>query len=179
MVAINTSIVNYGLTGKFPYELRRDRSNFRRLGGFKKVKDGWISLASNRLRAQDNLKKKLRVEEVSQEDLEEFLSGMDRYEAVEAFAQLGFAVGPVYSVKEVVRDPHIKERGTIVKVNHPNLGEVTTPNFPVKYSETFPKLDSPAPNIGQHNNEILIETLGYTEEEVADLEKNGIILTQK
>ena len=52
-------------------------------------------------------------------------------------------------------------------------------NFPVKFSETPGEVHSPAPLLGQHNREILVNYLGYTEEEVEQLEKEGVIVSEK
>jgi crotonobetainyl-CoA:carnitine CoA-transferase CaiB-like acyl-CoA transferase len=76
------------------------------------------------------------MDELSPGDLEGFITGMTRNEAVDALAEMGFAVGPIYSVKDIINDPHLKARKTLVEVEHPKVGRITTPTYPVKYSES-------------------------------------------
>jgi len=66
-----------------------------------------------------------------------------------------------------------------VEVEHPKMGKIKVMNFPVKLSETPGQVVSPAPLLGQHNKEILMNYLGYTEEEVAQLLKEGVIAAEK
>jgi crotonobetainyl-CoA:carnitine CoA-transferase CaiB-like acyl-CoA transferase len=73
-------------------------------------------------------------------------------------------------------DPHIEERGMKREVVHPTAGRYTVPNFPVKFSETPGEVKTAAPMLGQDTEEILTTLLGFTEEEVAALEKEGKIV---
>ena len=63
-------------------------------------------------------------------------------------------------------------------LDHPNAGKIKVPNFPVKLTETPGEVVSAAPLLGQHNKEILMEILGYAEEDVEKLEKEKVISTQ-
>jgi CoA:oxalate CoA-transferase len=80
---------------------------------------------------------------------------------------------PTYS--EVCNDPHLKSRDMIVEVEQLVSGKVKTPGSPFKLSKTPGKIDYPAPFLGQHNNEVLAELLGYTEEEIEKLADEGIV----
>jgi len=66
-----------------------------------------------------------------------------------------------------------------VEVHHPKAGSERVPNFPVKFSEMPAKVLTAAPLLGQHNKEILIGILGFTEERIEELEKSGVIFTEK
>ncbi len=65
-----------------------------------------------------------------------------------------------------------------VELEHPEAGKIKLINFPVKFSETQPELKTPAPLLGQHNEEILSELLGYNEETIRELMKKGVISYQ-
>jgi crotonobetainyl-CoA:carnitine CoA-transferase CaiB-like acyl-CoA transferase len=82
-------------------------------------------------------------------------------------------------VKELVKDPHLTDRGMFVEVDHPKAGKIKTPNFPTKLSETPGEVRSAAPLLGQNNVEILTNLLGYTGEQVQQLEKEGVIVSEK
>jgi crotonobetainyl-CoA:carnitine CoA-transferase CaiB-like acyl-CoA transferase len=82
---------------------------------------------------------------------------------------------PVLSVEEAINHPHLRQRGTIRKVHDRMLGEFELPGFALRFSD-FPKpLKLEAPFLGEHNVEVLGRYLGYTEEQVADLERRGVL----
>jgi crotonobetainyl-CoA:carnitine CoA-transferase CaiB-like acyl-CoA transferase len=82
---------------------------------------------------------------------------------------------PVLSVEEAINHPHLRQRGTIRKVHDRMLGEFELPGFALRFSD-FPKpLELEAPFLGEHNVEVLGRYLGYTEEQVADLERRGVL----
>jgi len=125
------------------------------------------------------MKQELDVEEVTSDIVRELVSGMTSEGAVEYMLGFGVPIAQIYSVKELVNDPHIIDRGMFVEVNHPKAGTIKTPNFPSKFSETPGEIRSAAPLLGQNNSEILTNLLGYTEEQVQQLEREGVIVTEK
>ena len=66
-----------------------------------------------------------------------------------------------------------------IEVEHSKAGRFKTVNFPVKFSDTPGKVNSAAPLIGQHNREILKGLLGYDDERIVELERSGVIYTDK
>ncbi|MCW3979590.1 MAG: CoA transferase [Candidatus Bathyarchaeota archaeon] len=176
MVAYNTAITGYTLSGMKPWELREKFPMGRGRGsGLTQTKDGgWIMLAGFNPRAMDNLAKLLGVEEVNRELIVERVGDMTRDEAVDFFVKAGIPVGPVYHVDEVVEDPHLGARGMFVEVEHPRAGKMKVPNFPVKLSETPGVIKSHAPLLGEHTKEVLTELLGYSEEKIDELVKKGV-----
>jgi crotonobetainyl-CoA:carnitine CoA-transferase CaiB-like acyl-CoA transferase len=82
-------------------------------------------------------------------------------------------VGPVYEVDEVEHDPQVQARGMVIDVETP-FGTIKQIGFPIKLSETPASLKWCAPKLGQHNEEIL-ESLGYSEEEIKALRKKKAI----
>ena len=84
-------------------------------------------------------------------------------------------VAPIYKISEVTEDPQVKHRGMIISMEHPDAGVVKSVNFPVKFSKTSVEIKNPAPLLGQHNEEILEELLGYKQEKIMSLRKDGVI----
>ncbi|MGZ6212661.1 MAG: CaiB/BaiF CoA transferase family protein [Candidatus Binataceae bacterium] len=82
---------------------------------------------------------------------------------------------PVLSVEEAINHPHLRERGTIRKVHDRLLGEFELPGFALRFSDFPAQLDLEAPFLGEHNAEVLGDYLGYTAEQIADLERRGVI----
>jgi crotonobetainyl-CoA:carnitine CoA-transferase CaiB-like acyl-CoA transferase len=68
---------------------------------------------------------------------------------------------PVLSLDEVFDDPHIKERGLLVEMDHPELGKIKQVGIPIRFSDTPGEVRSLAPAPGQHTTEVLLE-LGYS-----------------
>jgi formyl-CoA transferase len=82
---------------------------------------------------------------------------------------------PIYGVKDIVEDEHIaKARGMIVDVDHPKAGSMKVIGLPIKLSHTPAEIQTPAPLLGQHTDEILREVLLYPEERVQLLRRNNI-----
>jgi crotonobetainyl-CoA:carnitine CoA-transferase CaiB-like acyl-CoA transferase len=80
---------------------------------------------------------------------------------------------PVLTMDEVMKDPHLKHRGMFVTGPHPEEGEVTQVAFPVKFSDITPEPPGPAPQLGQHTEEILL-SVGYTKKEIEGFKKDGV-----
>lgn len=85
------------------------------------------------------------------------------------------ASAPVMSIVDTVQHEYFKARDMVRTVPDPILGEITIPGFPLKYSE-FPALpELQAPLLGEHNEDVLKERLGYTEAQIAELENRGVL----
>ncbi len=178
MVALNTAITGYNLSGLKLWELKDKFPMGRGFGGMIKTRDGgWVRYASFSPRIIERLKSHLGVDEIDEEILAKQMGKKNRDEAVEFFVNAGVPAAPVYDVDEVVRDPHLKAREMFVEVEHPKAGTVKVPNFPVKFSVTPGKIVNAAPLLGEHNKDILVKLLGLSEEIISELEKKGVIST--
>jgi crotonobetainyl-CoA:carnitine CoA-transferase CaiB-like acyl-CoA transferase len=63
----------------------------------------------------------------------------------------------------------------MIETEHEVLGKVKVRGSPLELSKTPAKIKVEAPELGQHTEEILTETLGYTWEEVAKLREQEVI----
>jgi crotonobetainyl-CoA:carnitine CoA-transferase CaiB-like acyl-CoA transferase len=95
-------------------------------------------------------------------------------ELAELFQKNGIPGLPVNSPSDFMKDPHILAREFFSNVTHPVLGNFVQPGncFTVDGTRGGP---SPAPLIGQHNNEILCGVLGLSAAEVASLAAENVI----
>jgi formyl-CoA transferase len=90
------------------------------------------------------------------------------------FEEAGVTAGPVYDIAQFLDDPHVQERGIVVDAPDDEMGE-TPMHAPVpRMSRTPGVLRTPAPTIGQHNDEIYAR-IGYSAERRADLRQREII----
>jgi crotonobetainyl-CoA:carnitine CoA-transferase CaiB-like acyl-CoA transferase len=75
----------------------------------------------------------------------------------------------------MLEDPHVQARGIITEMEHPTAGKVKSPGFPVKLSKSPATMRLPAPTLGEHNMEVLTGLLDYSEEQVTELKKGGVL----
>ncbi|MFW0782424.1 CaiB/BaiF CoA transferase family protein [Rossellomorea marisflavi] len=108
--------------------------------------------------------------------IEEWTKSMDAQEALEILAEKGVPSGLIYTAKEILEDPHYKEREMILKVDHPDLGEFPMPGIVPKLSRTPGRVkEAGAEKMGKHNMEIYSGMLGMKKEELETLQKENII----
>ena len=86
----------------------------------------------------------------------------------------GVAAGPIYEFHEVFDDPQVRHLGLVAEVAQPGAGKVKMLAFPGRASATPPRIDRPAPLLGQHTAEVLGE-LGLSAEEIDRLAAAGVI----
>ncbi len=84
----------------------------------------------------------------------------------------GVPAGPVLSIAEMHSDPHVAAREMTPETEHPIAGAVKTIGLPVKLSKTPGGVHRPAPLLGQHTNEVLLEH-GYSVSEINELTASG------
>jgi crotonobetainyl-CoA:carnitine CoA-transferase CaiB-like acyl-CoA transferase len=115
------------------------------------------------------------------EELIEVLDGVfatrDRDEWLKAFTDRGcrFARAPITTMEDVLDDPQALANDYVVEFDHPTMGRVKTAGFPVKLSHTPMAIQSPAPEFGQHTEEVLQELGGYSWEEISEFRSRGVI----
>ncbi len=88
----------------------------------------------------------------------------------------GVPCGPINSVEEIMQDPQIQARNMIVEVQDQRAGTIKISGNPIKMSSIEEsKTRKPAPEIGEHNQEILSEYLGLSSDEIDQLNSEGVI----
>jgi len=87
----------------------------------------------------------------------------------------GIAAGPIYEFHEVFEDPQVRHLGLVAEVDQPGAGKVKMLTFPGRASGTPPRIDRPAPLLGQHTAEVLGE-LGLAREEIDRLAAASVIV---
>jgi len=89
--------------------------------------------------------------------------------------QYGVPAGGIYRAPEMMADPHFQARQAIVRVNHPELGQVAMQNVAPRLSETPGSVRHCGPALGEHTEEVLTTLLGMQAEQVAQLKTAGVI----
>jgi crotonobetainyl-CoA:carnitine CoA-transferase CaiB-like acyl-CoA transferase len=83
-------------------------------------------------------------------------------------------IAPVNTVPEALKQPLVEERNMIVEVDTPTFGPVKMVGTPIKLSNDEPEFQA-GPSLGQHNEEIYGDLLGYNAENIKQLKSLGII----
>ena len=113
--------------------------------------------------------------EVLEPILNEAMKARTTQEWLEELEQAEIPCGPVNTIDKVAADPQIQAREMIVDVHHPTAGSFKVANTPFKFSRTPTKLERASPDLGEHTKEVLGEFLEITEQELLELENNGVI----
>ena len=82
--------------------------------------------------------------------------------------------GPIYSIDEVFSDPQVKHAGMAQSVKHKKLGSINLVGQPVTLSRTPSRLNTAAPEKGEHADEILKE-YGYDPETIEKFKREGTV----
>lgn len=102
-------------------------------------------------------------------------STLSRDQVLAAMDKAGVPAGLIYRAPEMLDDPHFRARQAIVSTQHPDFGELRMQNVAPKLSETPGAIRTPAPTMGQHNEEIYLGLLGMTRERFDTLVKSKVI----
>ena len=103
-----------------------------------------------------------------------FTSGFLKEDLAELMQKNGIPGLPVNSPSEFMKDPHIQARGFFATVTHPVLGSFAQPGCPFMLDGQR-AAPSPAPLLGQHNQEVLCRELGLKASELATLTAEGTV----
>jgi len=95
-------------------------------------------------------------------------------EWMEILLGLGLMFCPIQTIAEVIDDPQALVNNYSVPFDHPRLGRVMVPGYPVHFGACSAGIKLAAPLIGQHTDEILLE-LGYGRDQLEAMRRSGVI----
>jgi crotonobetainyl-CoA:carnitine CoA-transferase CaiB-like acyl-CoA transferase len=120
--------------------------------------------------------------EARSQHCEEFIAILDkvfatkpRDEWIKILKETGDLIyAPVNDILDVIQDPQVLANDYITDFDHPVFGKMKVVGTPILFSKTPASLRLPAPEFGQHTEEILLEA-GYSWEDIAQLKEQQII----
>ena len=117
-----------------------------------------------------------RVENMEELDLaiQNWIHKHTLEETVQHFADYESALAPVYDIAQLMKDPHVKERGTFIEIEDEELGTIKMPNVIPSLSESPGQIRWAGPPKGKHTEEILME-LGYSKKDLRKFTESEII----
>jgi len=86
-----------------------------------------------------------------------------------------FIFGPVNSIPDLLSDPQVLANRYVTEFDHPAYGPVKIAGPPFHFSETPAAVRRPAPEFGQHTEEVLLDVGGYSWEEIEKLRVEEVI----
>ena len=182
---------NYLATGKAPNRVGNRHPMITPYESFE-TKDGYVIFAVGNQRLWENFVKVLEREDLNDDPrfadmksrnqhpgelkaiLEEITRRKTTEEWVGVMEKAGVPCGRIRTLDQVLTDPHVDVREMVVERDHPKAGPIKLIGVPTKLSLTPGDVTMPPPTLGQHTMEILKE-LGYTEGQIKEMEKKGII----
>jgi len=155
-------------------------------------KDGHVALSASSPQQQELLYALIGKPELGQDP--RFVSPLDRLANAEAYdaelmpwflertkeelfhtcEQWRVPCTPVTHPGELLDDAHFREREFFVEVDHPQAGRLPYPGAPFRMSET-PWQTFRAPLLGEHNEEVFCQRLGYSREDMVRLREVGVL----
>lgn len=155
--------------------------------------DQWIVIAANTDGLFERLCKLMAREELLTD--ERFVTQISRVENREAIDDIVAAwtatyelsellprveaamipAGPVYSIADIVDDPHFQARDMLLSLHDRLLGQLKVPGIVPKLSGTPGAARWPGPEIGAHNQQVYTELLKLGPAQLTDLVERGVI----
>ncbi len=86
-----------------------------------------------------------------------------------------FPITPSNTMDELFKSPQLAEREYFVEIDHPATGKLQYPGSPFKLDRTPGQVRRPAPLLGEHNEEILCQRLGYSKQDLIKLREHQVI----
>jgi crotonobetainyl-CoA:carnitine CoA-transferase CaiB-like acyl-CoA transferase len=99
-------------------------------------------------------------------------------EAIAKLNSAGIPAAEVRDPKVAVHDPRVVARSETVPMIHPKYGVVDgiyAMGLPIRFSEARAGFDQPPPGLGEHNQRVYGEILGYDADRIAELRAQGVI----
>jgi formyl-CoA transferase len=93
---------------------------------------------------------------------------------IELFEEAGIPCGPIYTIDQVFADPQVQHLGMARKMQHPELGTEEVVASAINISGYSKDIRLPTPDAGTSTDEVL-RSVGYTDEQLADMRKKGVI----
>lgn len=114
-----------------------------------------------------------------QDMLDQFIgqwtSQRDHYAVMHLLQKAGVACGPVLTGKEILTEPHLKDRGFFVEMTHPDAGTHSYAGTPIRMSRTPAESPNPAPCFAEHNEDILGGLLGFSKKDIQILKEKKVV----
>jgi len=107
----------------------------------------------------------------------EWTRSQDHLELMHRLQKLGIPAGAVMDGPDLLDDPHLNARGSLLPQDRPGVGVKHYPNQPYHFRNAGPVPNLRAPLLGEHTEEILTELVGLSPDEITELTLADVIGT--
>ena len=84
-------------------------------------------------------------------------------------------MGPVNSIEDVVNDPQVQHREMLAEVRSPTGTQAVVVNTPIKMSRSESGPQGPGASLGEHNEWMLRDVLGLSEDVIEAVGLSGAL----
>jgi len=109
--------------------------------------------------------------------LGEYTRSWDKFELFHALQAVGVIAGPVMNELDALASPQLEARGWFQELTQAGVGTHKHPGILFKMDDTPNEIRTPPPLLGEHNEEIYLDLLGYSREEYEELIEQGFVGT--
>jgi len=121
------------------------------------------------------VKRQENVEKI-REPIVKWMKEQPKEEVFRKGQSMSVPIAPMNTAKDVVESPQFNAREFFVETEHLVMGKIEKfPSSPYRFSKTPWKISKPAPQLGEHNGEILRGRLGLADEELEKLKASKVI----
>jgi crotonobetainyl-CoA:carnitine CoA-transferase CaiB-like acyl-CoA transferase len=103
------------------------------------------------------------------------LAGLDADDVAARLDEAGVPAGTINSAPAVLADRQLQSRDFFVPIERAVVGTHLYPAAVPRFARTPLSSDRPAPLIGEHSRKVMLEILGMSELELAEVERNGVV----
>lgn len=96
-------------------------------------------------------------------------------EVLDAFERCGGTLAPIFSIDQIVADPQVTARKSVIAVPDPDLGSLDMPGVVPRFVQSPGGVRSTGGRLGQDNELVLAGTLGMSAREIERLREEGVI----
>jgi crotonobetainyl-CoA:carnitine CoA-transferase CaiB-like acyl-CoA transferase len=110
--------------------------------------------------------------------IEQFTRSMTTRQVLARLDAGGVPAAEVRDPATAVRDPQVTARGETVPLAHPKYGmvdDVYGMGMPIRFSGATVGFDQPAPALGEHNDAVYGDVLGYSSQKIQELKAQNVI----
>jgi len=107
--------------------------------------------------------------------MDEIFATKDRAEWMQILKENECISAPVNRLEDLLTDPQVLANEYIIDFEHPAWGNVKWPGLPVQFSKTPGDPRKWAPEFGEHSEQVLIDILGYTWDDITKLKDAEVI----
>lgn len=102
------------------------------------------------------------------------VSGLETAALLDRLEAAGVPAAPVHDIAQVAEHPQTKALGMLQSLPHPRVPELVTVAMPFSADGERVQHRTPPPALGAHTADVLAEA-GFTDEEIADLARHGVV----